>query len=162
MLAVAGLSSVLECWDANKGFWNFKAEDENNGEETCFFTTQVKHSLAEGSAPILGRENPSIHVVGTPHPSVHGETQTISTPQTTHVHETPGPQGKLPDLCVLPPWATDVVALSFEKNGPKTRNKESNLKKVPSLPQPAARNLSLVKAEFVSSFSKVRHPQSEY
>ncbi|PLW58671.1 hypothetical protein PCANC_00136 [Puccinia coronata f. sp. avenae] len=47
-------------------------------------------------------------------PSVDGETHVISTPQTTH--EAP-PQGKRSDSFALPPPATDIVALSFEKRG---------------------------------------------
>ncbi|PLW36391.1 hypothetical protein PCASD_13722 [Puccinia coronata f. sp. avenae] len=165
LLAVAGLSRVLEWWDAEKGFWNFEPEDEDDGEEICFFATRVEHSGAAGSAPNLGRANSSIDVIGTPHPSVDGETQGISTPQmSTHVgNEATGAQGaKLSDSFALPPPATDVVALSFEKRGgAKTNNRESNLKKVLSLTQPAPpRDLSLVKADSGSPFSDVRHPQS--
>jgi hypothetical protein len=166
LLAVAGLSRVLEWWDAEKGFWNFEPEDEDDGEEICFFATRVEQSGAAGSAPNLGRANSSIDVIGTPHPSVDGETQGISTPQmSTHVgNEAAGAQGaKLSDSFALPPPATDVVALSFEKRGgggKTTNNRESNLKKVLSLTQPAPpSDLSLVKADSVSSFSHVRHPQ---
>ncbi|PLW31152.1 hypothetical protein PCASD_12457 [Puccinia coronata f. sp. avenae] len=112
--------------------------------------------------------NSSINVIGTPHPLVDGETQAISTPQTTARvggNEAAGAQGaKRLDSFALPPPATHVVALSFEKRGgggKTTNNRESNLKKVLSLTQPAPpSDLSLVKADSFSSFSHVRHPQS--
>ncbi|CAH7682791.1 AGC protein kinase [Phakopsora pachyrhizi] len=45
LLAVAGLSRVLEWWDAEKGFWNFAPEDEDDGEEICFFATRSDAAL---------------------------------------------------------------------------------------------------------------------
>ncbi|KNZ45695.1 AGC protein kinase [Puccinia sorghi] len=153
LLAVAGLSRVLEWWDAEKGFWNFEPEDEDDGEEICFFATQVEYSSAAGSAPVLRRANSSIDVIGTPYASVDGEQ--VNTPQTNN--EAP-PQGRLFDSFALPPPATDV-ALAFEKRLPKT-NRESNLKKALGLTRPAEGDLHLVQAESIASFSEVRHPQS--
>ncbi|PLW39669.1 hypothetical protein PCASD_15444 [Puccinia coronata f. sp. avenae] len=90
-----------------------------------------------------------------PHPSVFGKTLPISTSQTTHE----APQWKISASFALPPLATDVVGPSVKKREPRT-NRDSNLKKVLSLTHPAAGDLSLVKAESVSSFSGVRYPQS--
>ncbi|KAH9814655.1 RIM15-related serine/threonine-protein kinase [Melampsora americana] len=41
LLAVAGLSRVLEWWDAEKGFWNFAPEDEDDAEEIEFFAIKT-------------------------------------------------------------------------------------------------------------------------
>ncbi|PLW28867.1 hypothetical protein PCASD_20072 [Puccinia coronata f. sp. avenae] len=132
LLAVAGLRRVLEWWDAEKGFWNFEPEDEENGEEICFFATRVEHSGAAGLAPNLGRANSSNDVIGKPHPLVDGETQ-----GSTRFRQPP------------------MSGMRRRRGGAKANNRESNLKKVLSLTQPAPpRDLSLVKADSVSSFSE--------
>ncbi|EGG02429.1 RIM15-related serine/threonine-protein kinase [Melampsora larici-populina 98AG31] len=55
LLAVAGLSRVLEWWDAEKGFWNFEPEDEDDAEEIEFFATK-----AGGEQPVTIEPTASI------------------------------------------------------------------------------------------------------
>ncbi|EHS63719.1 AGC protein kinase [Puccinia graminis f. sp. tritici CRL 75-36-700-3] len=151
LLAVAGLSRVLEWWDAEKGFWNFAPEDEDDGEEICFFATRVEHSSAAGSAVLPGQVNASIDVIGTPHGFADGEQGPVNTPQTTS--EAGLNQGRLVESFALPPPATDVDQ-EMEKQGFVT-NREPHLKKPMDVPQS-------VRAESVSvsSVSEVKHPQS--
>ncbi|POW09583.1 hypothetical protein PSTT_06766 [Puccinia striiformis] len=149
LLAVAGLSRVLEWWDAEKGFWNFAPEDEDDGEEICFFATRVEHSSVSGSVALQGQANRSIDVIGTPHASADGEQGAANTPQTNS--EAAPHQGRLFDTFALPPPATDVD-IALEKRGSKPI-KDSNLKKTLALGQ-------LIRTESSASFSEIRHPQS--
>ncbi|KAI8450027.1 hypothetical protein BY996DRAFT_6417798 [Phakopsora pachyrhizi] len=71
LLAVAGLSRVLEWWEAEKGFWNFAPEDEDNSEENSFFEHFCAVDALENNKQI---PSPTI-----PHPTV-SLLRTISSP----------------------------------------------------------------------------------
>ncbi|KNZ63168.1 AGC protein kinase, partial [Puccinia sorghi] len=58
LLAVAGLIRVLEWWDAERFFGTFEPEDEDDGDDICFYATQVEHSSVAGSSLVQGAPTP--------------------------------------------------------------------------------------------------------
>lgn len=159
LLAVAGLSRVLEWWDAEKGFWNFDTEDEDNGEEICFFATRMEpQPTTVDTSQISVRPSSSIDVIGTPYASVDGDQYRIGTPQVNSDH---GLTGKFVDAFALPPPVTDSAVSVSDQRLTSTNPVENSLNNrfnhlAGSIVEDHDRN----KTGSVSSLSEYKHPRS--
>ncbi|MBW0478461.1 hypothetical protein O181_018176 [Austropuccinia psidii MF-1] len=105
LLALAGLSRVLEWWDAEKGFWNFAPEDEDDSEEICFYATRAGQPTLVGSTQRSTLSQMSNEGLGTPHMLGKAEH-----PQASKLayHAGNNHTSRLLDSFILPPSAADA------------------------------------------------------